>query len=131
MKTNALSAATTLAVLLAVPAWADCGGGGCPGAGGGMGMGLWLVKPLLLATLALGYWVLRTARADQGWLKRVGQAVGWIVMLASVAVFACTFCCAKKGSCPMGGSGLAQCAHHEPGEHEAHHGQPVKPAKKR
>lgn len=101
-KTSPLSVMTFVAVL-AAPAWA--GHEGCHGAQGG----LWLAKPLLLATLALGWWVLRAAKSDAGWLKRVGQLVGWIVLLGSAAAFACTFRCHKKSACPAGGAGLHRC----------------------
>ena len=55
---------------------------------------------LLLAT-AVGYWVLeRSATHTKGNLKRVGQAVGWFIILSSVIGIACKVCALK--SCPPG-----------------------------
>ncbi|MBI2069751.1 MAG: hypothetical protein HYT79_04040 [Elusimicrobia bacterium] len=100
MKTLGLAAAS---IALPLAAYAGCDhGGACDGhAGAG--------KILLLGTLALGYWVLRTARKDKdtGWFKWVSHGTGWIILLASLAALACTLCktChAKKGSaasCPF------------------------------
>ena len=55
---------------------------------------------LLLAT-AVGYWVLeRSATHNKGNLKRVGQAVGWFIILGSVIGIACKVCALKN--CPPG-----------------------------
>ena len=56
---------------------------------------------VLLLTAAVGYWVLeRSATHNKGNLKRVGQAVGWFIILGSVIGVACKVCAMKY--CPVG-----------------------------
>ena len=44
---------------------------------------------ILLLTAVAGYWVLERSSAHKGNLKRVGQALGWIVIVASLLGVAC------------------------------------------
>lgn len=73
-----------------------------------------LVKPLLLATLALGYWVLRASRADQGYLRWVGQGTGWLILVASLAGYACSIYHSWYGKhqCPVASKAGHECPHH-------------------
>ena len=60
---------------------------------------------LLLLSAVAGYWVLeRSATHGKGNLKRVGQVVGWFVILASILGVACKACSFAKGMgyCPPG-----------------------------
>ena len=66
---------------------------------------------LLLGAVA-GYWVLERAETHKGDLKRIGQFVGWLVIVASLAGMVCrvwswTGACSligmgKGGTCPLG-----------------------------
>lgn len=62
---------------------------------------------MLLLAAAAGYWVLeRSASHNKGNLKRVGQAVGWFVILVSLAGVACkvySLAACKGGYCPVHG----------------------------
>lgn len=106
------------------PHWGGMGGhgyAGCPMGGRGV--------VLYLLTLALGWWLLKTADKENGRLiKRAGQVVAWIVLLVSLFGLLC-----KGGSavcrkyCPdhgdkaamschpgMGGMGMMMPAGHPP-----------------
>ena len=56
---------------------------------------------VLLLAAAVGYWVLeRSATHNKGNLKRVGQAVGWFIIISSIIGIACKVYALK--SCPPG-----------------------------
>ena len=59
----------------------------------------------LLLTAVAGYWVLeRSVTHAKGDLKRVGQAVGWFVIVASIVCVACkvyALATCKGGVCPI------------------------------
>lgn len=56
---------------------------------------------LLLFSAAAGYWVLeRAATHNKGNLRRVGQIVGWFMILASIIGVVCKAYC--MANCPMG-----------------------------
>ena len=56
---------------------------------------------LLLLSAVAGYWVLeRSATHNKGNLKRIGQAVGWFVILCSIVGIACKVY--SLASCPPG-----------------------------
>lgn len=96
--------------LVSLPVMAMAGhmGGGACGHGGCGGKGVMGFACLL--TLALGYWVIKTASGDKGVSKRVGQLAGWIIFLVSLAGLVCTAArCIKQckegsGMCPMSSS---------------------------
>lgn len=44
---------------------------------------------LLLVTLAIGYWVLRTSKSDTGWLRWIGWGAGWVILIASLGGLVC------------------------------------------
>jgi len=104
--------AMTLALGMALPSLAWAGHQGADH--------LWLVKPLLLATLALGYWVLRASRQDQGCLKWVGLGTGGLILAASLAGLICSMYHSWYGkhSCPVASKTAHECPHHssDPGQ---------------
>jgi hypothetical protein len=90
---NKLLSSVFTIMIFAAPALADCGGSHGCGRGGGHAV-------LYLATLALGYWLLRLAEAEKGkLLKWVGRAVSWILLLASLCGLWCARC-GKKADAP-------------------------------
>ena len=98
--------------ILSVPliAMADCGG-----AHQSAGYTR-LLQPLLLATLALGYWVLRVSRDDSGWFRWVGQVSGWFILAASLLGFACSVYHSiggKHKGCPLSSKASHECPHHQ------------------
>lgn len=87
--------------VLTAAVWAGCGvaaaGSSCglPGAGGLSG----LKTPLLFATLALGYWILRLAEKETTkLLKYTGRTVAAIIFVGSLSGLLCGLC----GSCRRG-----------------------------
>lgn len=55
---------------------------------------------LLLFAAAAGYWVLeRSSSHNKGNLKRVGQVVGWFMILASILGVICTVYQRSCGAC--------------------------------
>lgn len=60
---------------------------------------------VLLLAAAVGYWVLeRSASHNKGNLKRVGQAVGWFIIISSIIGIACKAYALKACSVPGGKS---------------------------
>ena len=57
---------------------------------------------VLLFSAAAGYWVLERADHNKGNLKRVGQAVGWFIILASILGIVCKVYCASRAYCESG-----------------------------
>ena len=97
---------TALSLFLPPLVWAGTKGR-CPYAGWGFGV------PLYLVTLALGYWVLRTAESQGKELKKIGQVIGVVIVLVSgvgllcKAYWAWRSCCARSSSlgfCPYSGA---------------------------
>lgn len=68
---------------------------------------------LLLLSAAAGYWVLeRSASHNKGNLKRVGQVVGWFMILASILGVVCkvyylSTCPPGSTMCPFTAKGAA------------------------
>ena len=60
---------------------------------------------LLLISSAVGYWVLERAHREKGALKTVGQWLGAIIIVVSLAGVACSvYAIAQRhGFCPMPG----------------------------
>lgn len=63
---------------------------------------------LYLISLAVGYWVLRTAEGDKGKIQKIGRWIGWVIVIASAGGFLCTtlyrWCAWQSGSkayCPI------------------------------
>lgn len=108
MRKHTFAMSLAFIAALSAPVWAD------HGLGHYSSSSIWLVKPLLLATLALGYWVLRISRGDQDWFRWVGQISGWLILLASFAGFVCSLCprYGEYGSCPLGLQSAHICPHH-------------------
>lgn len=48
---------------------------------------------ILLISTAVGYLVLERAEKHKGVLKRVGQLIGWLIIIASLAGAACRMWC--------------------------------------
>lgn len=71
----------------------------------------------LLIAVALGYWVLTLADNQTNLTKRIGQVVGWVVMLTALSGFLCismsrmckTKMCSTKDGMAMGG--MTGCPH--------------------
>lgn len=62
---------------------------------------------VLLLGMVAGYWVLERAAGHKGRLKQIGQAVGAIVLVASLLGLACkAWYVVSGGSCPMGKKGF-------------------------
>ncbi len=61
---------------------------------------------ITLVSLALGYVVLVSASKEKEGMKVLGQAIGILVILGSLAGFLCgvTMKCLKKGYCPSQGA---------------------------
>jgi hypothetical protein len=59
---------------------------------------------ILLLTAVAGYWVLERAEAHKGDLRRVGKALGWIVIVGSLVGVACRVYALATGKalCPPG-----------------------------
>ncbi|PIQ84301.1 MAG: hypothetical protein COV75_02985 [Candidatus Omnitrophica bacterium CG11_big_fil_rev_8_21_14_0_20_63_9] len=60
---------------------------------------------ILLLSAVAGYWVLERSALHKGQLKRVGQFVGWLVIVVSVVGIACRVWCLASGNsgwCSMG-----------------------------
>ncbi len=57
-------------------------------------------ETLLLAAVG-GYWVLERAEAHKGNLKKVGQFLGWLIIVASLMGVACRVW-SFAASCPIG-----------------------------
>ena len=58
---------------------------------------------LLLAAVA-GYWVLERAATHKGQLKRIGQTLGWLIIVVSVVGVICRVWClvtGRMGACPL------------------------------
>jgi hypothetical protein len=104
MKAYILAITFALGTALPSLAWADHQGASH----------LWLVKPLLLATLALGYWILRASRQDPGYLQWVGLGTGGLIMVASLSGLVCSayHSCYGKHSCPVALKTAHECPHH-------------------
>jgi hypothetical protein len=76
-----------------------------------------------LVGLALGYWVLTLADKQNGFTKKLGQLVGWVILVVSLMGPLClggkaVFChmnsssCEYSSSCPWNGSmegGMGHC----------------------
>ena len=56
---------------------------------------------LLLFAAVAGYWVLERSSGHKGDLKRVGQVIGWVVILASFAGLACKVWALSTGNAPF------------------------------
>jgi hypothetical protein len=74
---------------------------------------------LLLVTVVAGYWVLERAETHKGDLRRVGKALGWLIIVASLIGIACRVWCyatcppgamGKKSFCPFSKGGAASSA---------------------
>ncbi|MEK7878262.1 MAG: hypothetical protein AAB285_00220 [candidate division NC10 bacterium] len=58
---------------------------------------------LLLLTAVAGYWALERAESHKGQLKKVGQLVGWVVIVTSFLGLACrVYAVATGQDCPSG-----------------------------
>lgn len=56
---------------------------------------------LLLLGAVAGYWVLERADSHKGQLKKVGQVVGWLVLVTSLLGVACrVYAVATGQGCP-------------------------------
>jgi len=71
---------------------------------------------ILLLTAVAGYWVLERSSAHKGNLKRVGQALGWIVIVASLIGVACRVYALSTGKayCPPSSCPFTQQSIHKP-----------------
>jgi len=61
---------------------------------------------MLLISAAVGYFVLERAEKRKGVLKRVGQLLGWLIIIVSLVGVACRTWCVSTGakgwrSCPF------------------------------
>ncbi len=60
----------------------------------------------LLIAAAAGYWVLTISQKERGRIKQLGQWLGLVIVLLSVAGAACklyyTLTCQITGACPAG-----------------------------
>ncbi|GEM_PF-6665046 len=114
MKTIGRLAILVSSFVLPVALFAECDmrGAGQYGSHGGTG------TVLFLASLALGYWVLRTVRKDkdQGWFKWVSYGTGLVILLGSlgglICGLACHICSGKKAMSPAS-SQSADCPFHK------------------
>jgi len=61
---------------------------------------------ILLIALAAGYWVLTLADKERGQLKKVGKALGLIIIGVSLVGTACKIYVLTKGGQPFPGKGL-------------------------
>ncbi|MCX5716536.1 MAG: hypothetical protein NTV07_06800 [Candidatus Omnitrophica bacterium] len=71
---------------------------------------------MLLATMALGYWVCLKADEKKGFLKELGYWIGCVIIVASVIIALCKPVCGvlfKKGPCmgQMPGAGKMMMMH--------------------
>ena len=67
---------------------------------------------VLLITSAVGYWTLTSAGREKGRIKTLGQYLGFLIIVLSVAASACKLYCAFSGAaCPpfMGKMGGKVC----------------------
>ena len=62
---------------------------------------------LLLAAVG-GYWVLERAATHKGNLKNVGQLLGWLIILVSLAGVACRVWCLSTGKLGYGPMGMGK-----------------------
>lgn len=60
---------------------------------------------VLLISAAVGYFVLERAAKHKGALQRVGQALGWLIILISLGGVACRLWYVSTGSPGMGFTG--------------------------
>ena len=59
---------------------------------------------VLLVTSAVGYWTLTAAGREKGRVKTLGQYLGLIIVVLSLASAACkVYCMVTSSSCPMVG----------------------------
>lgn len=87
--------------------------GGCPPHAGGV---------LLLAAAALGYWVLRSAEKDGGYVRWAGRVVGWALIVFGLAGFLCGAVNHARHRCGQDGAALKKC--HETSAPELPPGHP-------
>ena len=62
---------------------------------------------VLLLSVVAGYWVLERAETHKGDLRRVGKFLGWVIIVSSLAGFACnvwSLASGKAYSCQRGGA---------------------------
>ena len=60
-----------------------------------------------LVGLVAGYWVLDRAQANKANLKRIGNIIGWLVIVASlVSAITGSYCRATGKMCPFTGKGM-------------------------
>ena len=69
------------------------GMGACGGAAGA----------LLGALAALGYWVMRNAEKDGGYVRWAGRVVGWVLLVVGLAGFLCASASHAFRRCGQGG----------------------------
>ena len=62
------------------------------------------IAPLLIAAAA-GYWVVTQAAGQKAQVKKLGQILGWAIVLVSVAGAACKLYYLSTGQ-PFGGKGI-------------------------
>ncbi|MBI2105120.1 MAG: hypothetical protein HYT90_06070 [Candidatus Omnitrophica bacterium] len=58
---------------------------------------------LLLVSVVAGYWVLERAETHKGDLRRVGKALGWLIIVASLIGIGCRVW--GYATCPPGAMG--------------------------
>lgn len=92
-----------------------CGHGAMQGCGH-------LSAVLLAATAALGYWVLRNAEKDSGYVRWAGRGVGAILLLGGLAGFLC-----GTVSHMTGAGGMKGCNHDMMPQHGAQMAPPSAP----